>query len=236
MKRTFIALFLILGFSTSSSLAIANEPAARWIVVTAPAFQEAIQPLVKHRQEQGFRVTVIATRNVLSDKELAAGDAAKLRQHVNKLCRDGQGTCYVLLVGAVAADKPDRILKTVVPPLAGTASRMKGQPSDNGYGCTAEGCQPTVAVGRMPARTEAEAQGMIAKTIAFEKDTAPGTWRRRITVLAGVPAFNPLVDKLVERLALSRFDRMDPRGAARRCTTIPTRRSPCPTRWRTTGR
>jgi hypothetical protein len=51
---------------------------------------------------------------------------------------------------------------------------------------------------------------MVAKTLAFEKAPRPLDWKRRLTVLAGVPAFNPVVDKVVERLAIARFDRIDP--------------------------
>src|SRR6185437_6988937 len=36
----------------------------------------------------------------------------------------------------------------------------------------------------------------------------PGMWRRRLTILAGIPAYNPLVDRLVENVALSRFARL----------------------------
>ena len=66
-----------------------------------------------------------------------------------------------------------------------------------------------MAVGRFPARTEEEAQAMVRKTLAFENDQRPGEWRRRLTVLAGIPAYNPVVDRLVEGLALSRFDKID---------------------------
>ena len=38
----------------------------------------------------------------------------------------------------------------VLPPLRGTTRRMKGQPSDNGYGCLGDDLLPTVAVGALP--------------------------------------------------------------------------------------
>jgi hypothetical protein len=87
---------------------------------------------------------------------------------------------------------------------------MKGQPSDNGYGCLDDARLPTVPVGRFPARTEEEARGMVAKTLAYEHDARPGLWRRRLTILAGIPAYNPLVDRMVESLALARFARLSP--------------------------
>lgn len=182
------AVLLALALAALAAPARAEEPQPQWIVVTAPAFRDTLKPLIEQRQAQGLRVVVVPTTDVLSPKELQAGDAAKLREHVNKLCRDHAGVSYVLLAGAVKADDGEAAVKTVVPPLPGTASRMKGQPSDNGYGCPGEGLEPTVAVGRFPARSARECQAMVDKTLAFEKDASPGPWRRQLTVLAGIPA------------------------------------------------
>ena len=49
------------------------------------------------------RRTVVVTTDVLSADEIRAGDGRKLRERVNKLCRDYDGPSYVLLVGAVEA-------------------------------------------------------------------------------------------------------------------------------------
>ncbi len=185
-------------------------PPAQWIVVTAPAFRPALEPLCEQRKAQNMKVVIVQTTDILSDKEIFTGDAAKLGEHVRKLCRESKGTNYVLLVGAVEAGKLDDPAKKVLPPLKGTVSRMKGQPSDNGYGCLGEELLPTVAVGRLPAQSVDEAKEMVEKTLAYERNTRPGEWKRRLTVLAGVPEFNPFVDALVENLAMSRLNRIDP--------------------------
>jgi len=153
---------------------------------------------------------VVQTTDVLSEREASVGEAEKLRQRVVKLCRDFPGTSYVLLFGAVEAGRLGDAGKRVAPALAGTAGRMKGQPSDNGYGTPGEGLLPAVAVGRLPARSDDEARQMVHKTLAYEKDAAPGEWRRRLTVLAGAPEFNPAIDALVERQAISQLARIDP--------------------------
>jgi hypothetical protein len=186
-----------------------EKPSGHWVVVTAPAFRAVIEPLCEHRKAQGLRVTVVQTTDVLSAPEILAGQADKLRRHVNQLGRASEGTTYVLLVGAVGGALSDAE-KKVVPALRGTVSRMKGQPSDNGYGNPGDDLVPAVAVGRFPARTAQEAEQMVRKTLAFERDDRPGQWRRRATVLAGIPAYNPFVDKLVETLAMARFERLDP--------------------------
>jgi hypothetical protein len=191
-------------------LASLSAPAAQWIVVTAPAFRKAVEPLCEQRKGQGMRVVVVQTTDVLDADAIRAGDARKLREHINKLCREHKGPSYVLLVGAVEAGRLTEPEKKVLPALSGTAGRMKDQPSDNGYGCLDDGRLPTVAVGRFPARTEEEARGMVAKTLEYERDARPGLWRRRLTILAGIPAYNPLVDRLVESLALARFAKLSP--------------------------
>ena len=188
----------------------AAPPAGQWIVAIAPAFRKAVQPLCEQRKAQGFHVVVVPTTDVLSAEEIRSGNARKLREHINKLCRDHKGPSFVLLVGAIESGRSTEPEQKVLPALRGTIGRMKGQPSDNGYGCPDEGRLPSVAVGRFPARTEEEARGMVAKTLEYERDSRPGLWRRRLVILAGIPAYNPLVDRLVESVAFARFARLSP--------------------------
>lgn len=207
-KRCLLAVFL---FSVPlDPCRGAHDNAGHWIVVTAPAFQAAITPLVTHRKSQGFQVSVVQTNEWLSPAEIQTRKPSKLRDRIRALLKQTAGPNYVLLVGAVEADGREGAVNILLPPLPGTVGRMKDQPSDNGFGCLSEALTPTVAVGRFPARTVREAEEMVQKTVAFERDGRPGQWRRRITVLAGVPAFNPIVDKLVEGLAMARLDGLDP--------------------------
>lgn len=101
-------------------VAVVPAPAApqdkgQWIVVTAPAFREAIEPLRQHRQADGLHVEVVATSDVLSRDEIKSGAGGKLREHVAKLCRAHKGPSYVLLVGAIEAGQLVDADKKVVP-------------------------------------------------------------------------------------------------------------------------
>jgi hypothetical protein len=195
--------------------ACAAPETGQWIVVTAPAFRKAIEPLCEQRKNQGLHVIVVQTNDVLSRDDLRAGAGRKLREHVNKLCREYKGPSYVLLVGAIESGRLEEPEKKVLPALAGTIGRMKGQPSDNGYGCLDDERLPTVPVGRFPARTEEEVRGMVAKTLEYERATPPSLWRRRILILAGIPAFNPFADRMMESLAMARLARLAPAWTGR---------------------
>src|SRR5262249_47413733 len=100
----------------------------------------------------------------------------------------------------------------------------KDQPSDNCYGCLDKELLPTVAVGRLPARDEDEAKRMIEKTLAYERDRQPGEWRRQVTVLAGMPAYNEQIDAMVEKLAIARLAKLDPSWSGRAIYHNPTSR------------
>jgi hypothetical protein len=210
-RTVFVLLLLVLA----APLRAADKPSAQWVVVTAPAYREVVEPLCRLRQSQGLRVEVVQTTDVLSERDVRAGEAEKLRERVVRLCHDFKGTSYVLLVGAVEAGTLTDAEKKVAPPLLGTAGRMKGQPSDNGYGTPGEALLPAVAVGRLPARSADEARQMVRKTLAYETDAAPGEWRRRLTVLAGAPQFNPVIDTLVEGQAVAQLARIDPTWGGR---------------------
>jgi hypothetical protein len=214
-RSLLLAALLAVFFGQTPPARADNPPPARWVVVTAPAFREAIEPLCRQRKADGLDVVVVQTTDVLTAKEVLAGDAGPLEAHIHKLCRDSKGTSYVLLVGATEAGKLEEAEKKVLPPLRGTVNRMKGQPSDNGYGCLGDDLLPTVAVGRFPVRTEAECKQLVQKTLAFERESKPGAWRRRVTLLVGHPGGDSELEKATgerwtESTCLSLADRVHP--------------------------
>src|SRR5262249_239567 len=68
------------------SPAAAAEPPPRWVVVAAPAFRDAVEPLCKFRAEQKLDVVPLLTTDVLSADEIRSGDARKLSERVRQLC------------------------------------------------------------------------------------------------------------------------------------------------------
>lgn len=191
-----IGIALIIALVATVPLAAA-PPQDQWVVVVPPGLRAAVEPLARHRRAEGFAVVEVSSTDSVGPE--------RLRDHLARLCRDFPGPTSILLAGSLDQ----------VPPLSGTAGRMKGEPSDNGYGLPGDDLLPTVAVGRLPARTAEELRAMVAKVLAQEQDRRPGAWRRRLTVLAGAPEFHPLVDAAVERLAIAQLARIDPSWSGR---------------------
>jgi len=210
------ALVLLMACSTCGVCCVAaGKEAAQWIVVTAPAFRTPLAPLCDRRRAEGLSVVIVETTDVLSTKQIFRGDSLPLKAYLNKQCRDVEGPDYVLLVGAVKAADAAAAEKTVVPPLSGTIGRMKGQPSDNGYGCLTRELLPTVAVGRFPARSVQEVRHMVQKTLSIERDRLPGSWRNRLVLLAGNPGGATWLEKrfaewFVQSAVWARFHRLHP--------------------------
>jgi Peptidase family C25 len=211
--------WLLVGvvFGVAPTLLPAQEKAdpAQWIVVTAPAFRDALTPLCEQRNANGMHVVIVQTTDVLNPEQVRNGDGGPLKDHVNDLCRKFKGPSYVLLVGAVRAKDRAAAETIVVPALPGVAGRMKGQPSDNAFGLIDKDFLPSVAVGRFPANTVAEAQQMVKKTIAFERDASPGEWRNRLTLLIGNPGGSSPVEKrfaemFMQSLMQGRLQRVAP--------------------------
>jgi hypothetical protein len=199
MRLGLLAALLLLPLLPRVSRGAAAPPPDQWIAVVAPAYREAMKPLIAHRQAQGLKVVVLAPEK-----------AADLRKRLAALCQAHPGRSSILLVGDVRSIHPAREVEAC----EGTVSRMRDQPTDAPYGCLDGSRLPQVAVGRFPAKEVAHCEAMVRKTIALEQ-TGPGAWKQQLRVLAGIPAFNPAVDRLVESLAFARFDRLAPTWGGR---------------------
>jgi hypothetical protein len=199
--------------------AVSVEPARpdQWICVTAPALKPAAETLAEHRRKQGMVTQIVVTTDVLSEGQvLGRGEAGPLRDKVAELCGGFKGLSRVVLLGAASPEGLRRPAEHLVPPFRGTVAGMAGEMTDLPYSLPdAKTLRPTVAVGRLPAASLGEARRMVDKIIVWETDTRPGEWRRRLTVLAGVPNFGAVADAMIEKFALSQFDRLDPVWTAR---------------------
>jgi hypothetical protein len=175
---------------------VSPDPAGTWVLATAPAFRTVLQPLIEHRRNEGFRVVVIETTNVLTPDQILAENAAPLRERISEL--KGASRTFVLLAGAPAVGDRTNAVQLALPPLPGTTARMKGEPSDFGYCLPHTNGAPRIAVGRFPALTLEEMRAMVRKTLDLEQGSSVGEWQRRVLLLVGDTGGGPLADMVVE--------------------------------------
>jgi hypothetical protein len=75
-------LVLLLGLGSCCGAEPAQE---QWLVVTAPAFRESVQLLARQREQQGLRVRVLVTTDVLAPAEIVSGKAGRLQARLAEL-------------------------------------------------------------------------------------------------------------------------------------------------------
>ncbi len=200
-----------------------------WIAVAAPGLVEAIEPLARRRAGQGFDIRILDDTVLRSDRQRSARDVEPIRKQVRELV----GQARPLAAGAA----PERAIALVLvgcepglpPPPggavraadrcslaggAGSADNMAGRPSDAAIGDLDGDGAPDVSIGRLPARDAAELDGMIAKIVRFESQTAPAEWHHRYVLLGGSPQYGLVIDTLIETLVMQGLDRLDGRWAA----------------------
>jgi len=69
---------------------------------------------------------------------------------------------------------------------------------------------PSVAVGRLPARSVAEVRGFVDKLIGYETGDAASAWPRRLLVYTGPANFGAVADAIIERSAMRLLDERVP--------------------------
>lgn len=159
-----LVLAAICAFTLVSTLATAAARAAepgQWILVTTPTLRPLATPLIERRQQQGWQCDVVDSNTADLQADL---QRRVLQQQVaaNKN-KDQHSTTNILFLGSWIGGADFKATS-----LPGTHGRMKGVLTDSSFGQPESDGSLTVAVGRLPARSAAEAQLMIAKLLAFE--------------------------------------------------------------------
>ncbi|MCR9197738.1 MAG: C25 family cysteine peptidase [Planctomycetaceae bacterium] len=165
-----LPLFVFSGLSAQTE---AEERQPDWLLITTPDLAQAAAPLIQRRGEQGFAVTVIDISTLATEEGGPNISAAIQTARQSDDCR-------VLILGTW--ETTDSAVH--VPALRGIHGRMMGKMTDHGYGLPADDGGVTLAVGRLPARTTAEAKSMVTRILTFE-DQQPK--QNRIQVSVGHP-------------------------------------------------
>ena len=169
-----------------------------WLAVGRPGLVEGLAPLVERRQQDGFQA-VVSTGPV--DRAIAAQQ---------------RRPAFLVLVGD---DEPGQ--ESAPWHLAAkrrelyrwTAIQRPSFASDAAWGDLDGDLAPDIPVGRIPARTRAEVELVVNKTLAFERrqPTAAGL---QIPIWGGSPDYGPLVDSATTGLLVSSAQMFSPRWSS----------------------
>jgi len=185
-------------YTTSTVLAAAPTsdlvtPAAGadFLILTPADLAPALAPLVAYRSAGGLRVRVVDIQSIYDEFGDGRTDPEAIQRFLNHTLRawPSPAPAYVLLVGdgtydprgylsAPRAEAVPAFLRLVDPIIGETAS-------DNRYVTATPASQlPQMMIGRLPARTAAEATVMVTKILAFEAARPSATWRQRAVIVA----------------------------------------------------
>jgi hypothetical protein len=154
-----------------SAAALTSGP-AELLVVAHPEFIDGLAPLVAAREAQGLDVKVADVDDVYARYGGGVVDPEAIRAYVGAAAAT-MGTEYVLLVGADTFDYRGYLgsgARSFVPSLyAPTGPVVRFAPVDPAIADLDGDGVADLAIGRLPVRTRAELDAVVAKTLAYER-------------------------------------------------------------------
>jgi hypothetical protein len=187
-----------LSIARDASVSDLKNPAngADMIIIAADDFYTATATLATHRAAQGLRVARVKISDVYDEFSDGVFDPNALRAFLADAYANWQPPApqYVLLVGDgnlnYRNNQPNNLgfgfssiapEPNFIPPYLDALDPFINETaSDNFYArIVGDDHAPDLAIGRLPARSAAEAAAMIEKIIVFERAT-PGDWRARM--------------------------------------------------------
>jgi hypothetical protein len=185
------------------------------IVVAAETYREALAPWLKHRSEQGFEVRLIDPERLLGAQQGAPAVARLCEAIALQVPPPGDDgpehreppPAFVLLVGDAPGPgerlDPSRLLPAALQWEKARPSSPKKFVTDNPFSLPGERGQSRLAVGRWPVRTADEVAVQVKKSLDYEVAQSAGLHRRDVTFIATTPNYDPLLDPVLERMAMT---------------------------------
>ena len=166
---------------------------ADYLIITHPAFADAMGPLADLRRSRGLTVTVV---NVLGIYD-TYGDGRPDPEAIRRFIADAYANwsprpVYVLLVGDGSFD-PKRYRAesppTYIPPYLLEVGPAGGETAaDNRYVCVdGDDNLPDLLLGRLPVRSADEARAIVQKIVDYETRPLPGGWNASVLLVADDP-------------------------------------------------
>lgn len=185
---------------------ITNNYNPLWVAVAPEAFQDALQPLVEQRRQQGMEAQVVTPGQLAPNTGKPLPDAAAVRSalaaHLHGLYRGLGGTrpMYVLIVGdddVPALGDPLEVPRGIYPEQTSPTARPAIE-SEIFYGDADNDLLLDFPVGRLPVSSVEELQAYVRKLLRHEaQPVRPG----QIALYGGKAGFGWMVDLLLEAFA-----------------------------------
>jgi len=157
---------------------------ADYLVITTTALKNTAASLAAYRKGRGLSTMVVDLEDIMDEYNHGIYSPEAMRDFLSYAYKNWKkAPKYVVLAGDGSYDYKDNLGfgDSLVPPMM-VLTPDGLFPSDNYF--VADGNHiPLMALGRLPASTPQELQGMIDKTIAYEAASG-GAWGSRILMLA----------------------------------------------------
>lgn len=196
---------------------LTGNPASTWhirrqgaemVIIAHAEMIDTLKPLKALRESQGLSVALIDVQDLYDAFTFGAKDPEAIRALVQYAVRHWQpAPRFVLLAGAASFDPRDYLSygPSDWVPTGWIGAELLETASDDGFVDVDGDGLPDLPIGRLPARSAAEAAMMVDKLVAY--DTALGPWRRRALVVTAAPddfdfrtASQPFRQRLATRL------------------------------------
>jgi hypothetical protein len=175
---------------------------ATWLAIGPEALLPAVAPLVTARAVEGLPARAVAIEDLYAQGPSGDVDPEVVRAFIARAHAQA-GTRYVLLVGGDTYDYLDRLgtgsISHVPTFYRPTHPLLRHGPTDLPYGDLDGDGQLDLALGRLPGRTLAEIERLVAKTLAYEA-AAPAAAAFAADVPGNGVDFGAISDGLIARL------------------------------------
>ena len=177
-----------------------------YLVISADPLVSAAEEHAEYRGERGHTAEVLSMSEVLDDgsggvienrsRALAViGEAIQNR----RAALDSSRELFVLLLGDADYDwSGDTSLIPTAQLTGWTYAETDEITSDNEIADLDGDEMPDVALGRIPARTLAEAEAVLERTREMEGVYRPGAWNHQVNVFASEAGFGDFIDEIIE--------------------------------------
>jgi hypothetical protein len=195
-----------LGSSTAPDLApVARPDAVDYLVIAADPLAASAQRWADYRARLGHKTALARISTVLAGASTASAAQSAIHDYVRNLWnqRDATRPFYVLLVGDATAGTVDNNTIPAAHVADSSAGSSTSVSTDNVYADMDGDDIPDLAIGRIPAASDAAVDAVRLKVEAYDRDYFTGPWNRRINLFASTSGFGEPTDSLIEGLVFA---------------------------------